>query len=541
MNTKHIKASLVLDSQLVSKHTFEFVKWCQNSSIINIDCLIKISKQEQSKYNLLSKFLPNSLLWKIILKAESFKIKKTLNSEYEKNYDLSTLVEKTIIIHQSRFKHNKKNFLEENQTRKIKDLNLDLHIAFEFNDLLGKFRETSKLGIFVVHKGQPEKVSIGPLGFEEVLNKNSKTGFTIIRYSKEKDYTSVVQSGFFSTQNYFSANRENVFLRRNYYIQKLMRSIFEDEIYPEDTHIVPDLASVPETPSFFYQLNYLRHIFIHILNKIVAKITKKEELWNVAISKGNWTNIDMKNSFIVDNPDNHYLADPFVISENNRDFCFVEDFNIKESKGTISVYEILNNTAMRLGGALVEPFHLAFPYLFRFESKIYMLPETSENRDIRVYESIEFPLRWRLKKVLMKDIFAADSMLFEHNTKWWLFSNINFVGGTDVCSELFIFYADHPFSEKWIPHKKNPLIVDPSKARNGGILFQKDEIYRVGQRQEFGVYGRGFSINKILALDTEEYEEKTISRVRPDFFKKIIGTHHLHSNGDYSVFDFRKS
>ena len=141
----------------------------------------------------------------------------------------------------------------------------------------------------------------------------------------------------------------------------------------------------------------------------------------------------------------------------------------------------------------------------------------------------------------MKDIFAADSMLFEHNTKWWLFSNINFVGGTDVCSELFIFYADHPFSEKWIPHKKNPLIVDPSKARNGGILFQKDEIYRVGQRQEFGVYGRGFSINKILALDTEEYEEKTISRVRPDFFKKIIGTHHLHSNGDYSVFDFRKS
>ena len=62
MNTKHITASLVLDSQLVSKHTFEFVKWCQNSSIINIDCLIKISKQEQSKYNLLSKYLGKEYL-----------------------------------------------------------------------------------------------------------------------------------------------------------------------------------------------------------------------------------------------------------------------------------------------------------------------------------------------------------------------------------------------------------------------------------------------------------------------------------------------
>ena len=175
MNTKHITASLVLDSQLVSKHTFEFVKWCQNSSIINIDCLIKISKQEQSKYNLLSKYLPSSLLWKIILKLESFKIKKTLNSNYAKNYDLSTLVEKTIIVHQSQFKHDKKNFLEKAQRGKITDLNLDLHIAFEFNDLLGEFRETSNLGIFVVHKGCPEKVSIGPLGFEEVLNKNNKT------------------------------------------------------------------------------------------------------------------------------------------------------------------------------------------------------------------------------------------------------------------------------------------------------------------------------------------------------------------------------
>ena len=165
-------------------------------------------------------------------------------------------------------------------------------------------------------------------------------------------------------------------------MQKLIRCIFENQIYPEDTHILSELASVPETPSVFHQLNYLSTVFIYILNKIVAKITKTQELWSVAITKGNWTNIDMKNSFVIDNPDNHYLADPFVINENNSDYCFVEDFDIKASKGSISVYKILDNTAMRVGNALVEPFHLAFPFLFRFESKIYMLPETSENRDI---------------------------------------------------------------------------------------------------------------------------------------------------------------
>lgn len=541
MKTRHIKASLVLSSPLVSKHTFEFVKWCQSSSIINIDCLIQICNQKQSKYNLILKYLPHSLLWKVILKVESFKIKKTLNRDYAKTYDLSTLVKKVIKVYLHKSKPNKKYFLEEIKNKKIKDLNLDLHISFEFNDLLGELRETSKLGVFAFHKEHPDEISLGPVGFEEVLNKTSKTGFSIIRYSKDKQYTSVVQSGSFSTHNYFSANRENIFLRRNFYMQKLMHHIFKDEIYPEDTNISSEIISPPETPIFFHQLKYLKHIFMHILNEIVEKITKTGELWNVALSKSNWENLDMKNSFVIDNPDNHYLADPFVINENNRDYCFVEDFDLKKSKGTISVYEILDNTVMRIGSALIEPFHLAFPYLFRFESKIYMLPETSENRDIRVYESIEFPLKWNLRKILMKDIFAADSMLFEYKRKWWLFSNINLVGGTDVCSELFIFCADHPLSEKWIPHKKNPLIVDPSRARNGGILFKNDEIYRVGQRQEFGIYGRGFSINQILSLDLEEYEEKTMSRVKPDFFKNIIGTHHLHSNGNFSAFDFRKS
>ena len=256
MNTKHIKASLVLDSHLVSKHTFEFVKWCQSSSIINIDCLIQICKQEQSKYNLFFKYLPHRLLWMVILKAERFKIKKTLNRDYSKSYDLSTLIEKTIKVYPHQSKPTRKNCLEEITKRKIKDLNLDLHIAFEFNDFLGEFRETSNLGVFAFHKGYPDEVSIGPVGFEEVLNTTTKTGFSIIRYSKEKQYASVVQSGSFSTHNYFSANRENLFLRRNFYMQKLMHCIFEDEIYPEDTHIFSELVSVPETPSFFHQLNY---------------------------------------------------------------------------------------------------------------------------------------------------------------------------------------------------------------------------------------------------------------------------------------------
>ena len=54
----------------------------------------------------------------------------------------------------------------------------------------------------------------------------------------------------------------------------------------------------------------------------------------------------------------------------------------------------------------------------------------------------------------------------------------------------------------------NPIYVDPLKARNGGILFQKDEIFRINQKIDFNSYGKEFNVNKIIKVDEifSEYE-----------------------------------
>jgi hypothetical protein len=241
----------------------------------------------------------------------------------------------------------------------------------------------------------------------------------------------------------------------------------------------------------------------------------------------------------IKNPPNHFLADPFVITEAGRDYCFVEDYNFKIERACISVYEIEEKKAVRLGEAIAEPFHMSFPYLFRFKSKLYMVPETYENKDIRLYECVKFPLEWKLCKLIMSGISAVDTMIFEHGGLWWLFTNIALSSSdNEHCSELSIFYSENPLSENWRPHLKNPVIVDPTKARNAGILFGKDNIYRVSQRYGFTQYGKGFSINKICLLTASSYEEQQISLVEPNYFDKIIGTHHLHCRDNISVFDY---
>ena len=204
------------------------------------------------------------------------------------------------------------------------------------------------------------------------------------------------------------------------------------------------------------------------------------------------------------------------------------------------MYEIVDGDSIRIGNIIEESFHMSFPFIFTYEKKIYMLPETSANMDIRIYESIEFPMKWRLKKVLMQDIFAVDSMIFFYNKLWWLFTNINPDNGTDACSDLFIFFATSPFSDEWSPHEMNPVIVDSDKARNAGILTNEGNLFRVSQKQKFDMYGGEFNINKINTLNPKIYDESIDHIMTPALVRGAKAYHHLHSKGKITVFDFFK-
>lgn len=60
---------------------------------------------------------------------------------------------------------------------------------------------------------------------------------------------------------------------------------------------------------------------------------------------------------------------------------------------------------------LEEEFHLSFPYAFRVGDDIFMIPETCANRDIRLYKSIDFLLKWKFERQLMRDVDAADTIV----------------------------------------------------------------------------------------------------------------------------------
>lgn len=45
---------------------------------------------------------------------------------------------------------------------------------------------------------------------------------------------------------------------------------------------------------------------------------------------------------------------------------------------------------------LNENFHLSYPNVFEYDGSIYMLPETFESNQLRLYKCVSFPYKWEL-------------------------------------------------------------------------------------------------------------------------------------------------
>ena len=141
----------------------------------------------------------------------------------------------------------------------------------------------------------------------------------------------------------------------------------------------------------------------------------------------------------------------------------------------------------------------------------------------------------------MDGVEAADTMIFEHQERWWMLTNLRPEGCADFYSRLYAFHADSPISTNWNPHDLNSILIDAEGGRNGGLLRDSDgALHRVGQNQGMTVYGESFSLFRIDELTPTTYQESLVRTVQSDLFDDQIGGHHMHAADTCTVFDLIK-
>lgn len=374
------------------------------------------------------------------------------------------------------------------------------------------------------------------LGFSETFRGERGTLFDVCVARPTSDAAEVVVGGRLQTQLFYLENMTSVATHANHYLKQVLTDLSGGRT--DWPRTVARTTDADLAPSALDLARYPGRLIARLGRKALPRLAKRRFKWSVAAKLGDWRTSSSTEPAVLRNPAGCFSADPFVLTRNSERFCFLEEYSYANRKATIACYRIADGMFERVGVAVEEPFHLSFPFVFEAGGEWFMCPESSTNRDIRLYRCTRFPLEWRLESVAVANISAVDTVIFSRSDRWWMITCVNPLGTGDQFSELTIFSTDSLLAGKWTPHRFNPIRIDEVTARNGGFFSEGGKHFRVNQVQGFGVYGESIVVNEVTGIDDDMFEELPLVTPSPISGDGVIGVHHLSRDGDLSVFDF---
>jgi hypothetical protein len=208
----------------------------------------------------------------------------------------------------------------------------------------------------------------------------------------------------------------------------------------------------------------------------------------------------------VDDMPARFLADPFLIQEQDKYYLFFEVLGV--DRGVIGLATSTDGRHWRYERiVLKEPFHLSYPNVFKWKDSYYMVPESIAVNSVRLYKASHFPDGWQFVKTLIIDRPLVDSQVLYHQGLLWLFS------ASPDNKNLYLFSADRP-EGLWHEHPASPIVRGNSRDARpaGNILDTGGHLIRFSQdSQEYGEkYGKAVRGFEIMTLTREEYRERPL-------------------------------
>ncbi len=203
-----------------------------------------------------------------------------------------------------------------------------------------------------------------------------------------------------------------------------------------------------------------------------------------------------------------FVADPFLIHQNNKYFLFFEVMNGKTNQGDIGLATSKDGYNWSYNQIVLdEPFHLSYPYVFKWRNDYYMIPESGAVKEVRLYKANNFPYNWSFVKTLIKGSDFVDNSIFYYNNTWWLYTSVN------SSSDLLLYYSDNLLGP-WVEHPKSPIVHgDMNISRSGGnVVVLNDTVVRYAQ-DDHPYYGNQVWALEVTKISKESYEEKKVSDI----------------------------
>jgi hypothetical protein len=290
-----------------------------------------------------------------------------------------------------------------------------------------------------------------------------------------------------------------------------------------------------------YMLRATGQLVTRAQRQIGERIGLRPGMFLLRLGNGGALDFDPASAVDIVPTANCFWADPFLFEHEGALYVFYEEYDYRTSRGHLSVGRLDGERLVPVGTALKRPYHLSYPFVFRWQDEILMIPETHETKRIEVWRATDFPTGWELANVALEGVETSDTVVFERDGAWWMMTNICQDSFHDFNTELYLYRVDGPMLNDVDPHPLNPVVIDSTTARGGGRVFEVDgKLYRTSQDNSHGTYGFGLNVMEITRLDATGYEEQRLRHVVPDFGTGIMACHHMDAAAGRFIIDVRR-
>src|SRR3954451_16126861 len=217
-------------------------------------------------------------------------------------------------------------------------------------------------------------------------------------------------------------------------------------VLSEAPRIVPALpraaATAPRRPAAFVARGLAMSIAKEIY-RLCCYAPHWHVGWRYSPNTDVWQTRDLSGPAwnVLADPGHRFYADPFPIEWQGRTFVFFEDLDHRVGKGIISAIEFDGAGPVgKVMPVLQEPWHLSYPFLIEDKGELWMIPESSEHRDVALYKCIRFPDRWERHCTLLSGLELADVTIARHDGLNYMFGAWR-DGAAGYSDMLAIFYA----------------------------------------------------------------------------------------------------
>ncbi len=514
-----LKIGIVMDDPLPRAWEYTLIQQMLESKILDLECLLYFEEKQ----------VPSSRIWQRHLNLDQAYFKPQPNA-----FEISTSTVAFGDLPKVKFEN----------AACLKTLELDVLLWLSDKPLVEALNNYLSTGVLYFLHGARMDTSWAFLGYWEFIKKQEVIASTLVFDSfLTKERQIIYQTWSMMPSMSISRSRNEHAWKLTSLAYRALRILSEKGIgalpkvdYKETKESL-SIRIEDNYPTLFQGIINLAKHFNRMLYKAFRKIAYREQ-WILLLDRERRASTAFKEFKKILPPKDRFWADPFLVKYEGSQYLFFEELPFATDKGHLSVLEIAEDgTLGRPTIILDKPYHLSYPFIFEKDGTYYMIPESYQDRTIQLYECKQFPFHWEHKMNIMEGVNAFDTTLYFHNDKWWLFTVLTEHQGGGHNDELFLFFSDTPFTQKWQAHPQNPIVSDVRRARPAGNIYKEHgKIIRPSQDCA-RKYGFGFNLNEIEVLTETDYQEKCILNIRPDWDQKLTRTHSFNHSQGMTVID----